>query len=133
MSKELSLSVLENLKANFPKIKTLRYSDWDARNNVREFLEEHGEGFMLAGNGMGAYLEAGENVHYIHFGDDAPEYIFLEKIEEYPVMYEGTDKIDYNRLVYKSENGFYANYNHNENLYFDFDNYPDAVVEVWNA
>jgi hypothetical protein len=133
MSKKASLQVLENLKANFPKLKTLRYADWDARNNVREFLEEEGEGFKLEGNGFGAYLEDGENVHYIHFGDDANEYIFLEKIEEYPVMYEGTDKINYNRLIYKSENGFYANYNRNENFYFDFDNYPDVIVDDWNS
>lgn len=133
MSKELSLQVLENLKANFPKLKTLNYQDWDARNNVREFLEEEGEGFKLEGNGFGAYLEDGENVHYIHFGSDAPEYILLEKFEEYPSLYDGTDIVDYNRVIYKSENGFYANYNHYENFYFDFDNYADAIVEDWNS
>lgn len=129
--KDLSLSVLKNLKANFPKIKTLRYADWDERNNVREFLEEEGEGFKLEGNGIGAYLEDGENVHYIHFGSDAPEYIFLGKHEEYPSLYDGTDIVDYNRVIYKSENGYFANYDHNQSFYFDFDTYPDDIVASW--
>ena len=129
--KELSLSVLKNLKAIFPNLKTLAYSDWDTKNNVREFLEEEGEGFELEGNGFGAFSECGDNIHYVHFGSDAPEYIFLKKHEEYPSLYEGTDTVDYNRIVYKSENGFFANYDHNMSFYFDFETYPDDIVDSW--
>ena len=131
--KNLALSVLETLQENFADLKTLGHSDWaKRRKEVHEFLEEEGEGFKLEGNGFGAYLEDGENVHYIHFSDDTPKYIFLEKFEVYPCLYDGTDIVDYNRIVYKSENGFFANYDHNQEFFFDFDTYPDAIVESWN-
>lgn len=133
MSKELSLQVLENLKVNFSDLKTLAFSDWEQRNEVREFLEEEGEGFKLEGNGFGAYLEDGENVHYIHFDSDAPEYIFLEKSVDYPVLYSGTDILDYNRVLFQSEDGFCANYDHSKEFFFDFENHSDDLIEEWEA
>lgn len=132
--KNLSESVLEVLLENFGgQLSNLSYAKFDVKKSVIDFLEEEGEGFKIEGNYFGAYLEEGDKVHYISFTNDVPSYIVLEKSEEYPVLYSGTDITDYNRIVYKSEDGFYANYDHNQSFYFDYDNYPSDIVEEWES